>query len=163
MADKCIEGTQKIYEELKKITEVLNKLDPEDPRSLYKFKPYYENLLNVLEESKSLASCDIPALKVDGECEYVSPLEPLTLAEYANLPAPDEGYTIIDKIRRYAKYGDLAKIQKTVNDIKERLEAVVYGLKECPIELDENVELSDEDINLMLKELEEEENASDNE
>ena len=148
--NKCLDKTEEVYNELKKIEEKLRTLDPEDPKSLYIFKPHYEKLLKVLEESKSLASCPIPALKVgESDCDYISPLEPLTLGEYSGIPAPDEPYTIIDTIRRQAKNGRLDKITEEISKLNERLEAYLGGLKECPLDIPE----TDEDIDSMMVEL----------
>ena len=140
MADVCVEKPKEIYEELRKIKDeldnIISKYGPDDMRGLAAFKKEYDRLLKLLEESKDIANCPVPVVKVDGDCEYMSPLEPLILSTYAGVPHPDEPYTIIDDIRRQAKNNRLDKIRDLISDLEDRLGAYVHGITECKIDLD---------------------------
>lgn len=148
--DKCVEGAEGIYQEIKKIREKLESLNEEDPKSLLIFKPYYEKLLQILEKSKELASCPVPVIKVNGDCQVISPLEPMFFSEYTQLPDPKEPYTIIDDIRRHGKNGRLSKIDELLKDVEIRLDNYIHGVKECKVDFGD---AEDEDIDSMMLEL----------
>ena len=147
MGDVCVDKAEEIYKQLKSIDESIQKLNPDDPKSLYLFKPEYERLLKVIENTKDLTTCPVPALKNGDNCTYMSPLEPVTLGEYAGLPIEGEPYTILDEIRRQGHNGNINKIADIVKDIEERLDIYLHGVKECKIDVPE------EDIDSMMLQL----------
>jgi len=155
MEDKCIDKPKEIYEELKdildKLDNIINNQGAEDYSSMVAFKKEYDRLLKVLEDSKNIANCPVPAIKFEGsECKYMSPLEPLTLSAYAGVPSPDEPYTIIDSIRRQARNMRLDKIRALIYGLIDKLGAYVRGVTECKVDLS-NVD--DEDIDSMMLQL----------
>lgn len=145
---KCFEEAKELHEELRAILNKLKDLNEEDPKSLMIFKADYDKLLKLLEKSKELAKCPVPAIKINDSCHYPSPLEPLFFSEYTLLPDPNEPYTVIDDIRRYGKNGHISKIKQLLEDIDGRLENYIRGINECKVDLDG---VEDDVDSMMLK------------
>jgi len=146
----CKEQIEKLDKDVKQIKDLINELS-EDTFFFLKQKDKVKDVFSILEKEFSEAkSCEIPAVKVDGECKDTSLLLEPVLGKYV----PSEN--IFDEIKVLIDAGAVGKLKDKISELEAYLDSVVGGFS-CPVDETKTVTTKVEMPKIIMAQEEEEE------